>query len=173
MKRWFALFALAGVLCAGIATLCTSCVPETEASDPVSSTVSPSPVPEETLPATTSSPEATPSESASDSWEEPDLRGVVIQTGQGSLTLQPIVVESVGGDVAVAAGGASKEELFVDTAHAVWESVRVYEGGHDPAQPAQENALQPGCQVYLYGKPTEKGFEAERVLMLEFTEAPA
>ena len=69
---------------------------------------------------------------------------------------------------AVAGGGALETAVTVQTDTAQIEIAVVYNGGHEPPQPADGSALAPGEMVYLYGAWTDETFTAQRIVVLQF-----
>lgn len=170
MKNLFLLFAMAVLLCTGMAVLCTACTEEPdlpadaalsgmETSESVRNTV-PSPPP-------TAIPEI---RKGSKNLDEPDMQGIIQDVGQSSFTILPIQVQAAGDAAMASAGESAQDTLTVTFRDTAIETVRVYNGGHDEVQSASTAALVNGRQVYLYGQPTETGFNADRVLVLQ-TEA--
>lgn len=168
-KRLFMLFALALVLCVGMAMLCTSCASDSAPEpDAVFSGVESDPPQREPIPTPTIAPAQEADKTST--LEPPDLYGVIREVGQDSFTVMPIRVQSSGNESVAAAGAAPSEEITVQISDAVLETVTVYDGGSGEPQPADADALAPDLSVYLYGKKTEDGFTAEKVLILK-TEA--
>lgn len=169
MKRLLLVCILAALLCAGLAMLVQSCAPVQKATLPaVSPAVEPAqaghtPAPPEATPALASG------ETAQDDLPDPDLRGTIEAVDGATLLLAPVRVTARGEGWAVAAGGGTRETtVTVQTDTAQIETVKVYNGGHEPPQPADESALTPGDMVYLYGAWTDETFTASRVVVLQF-----
>ena len=168
MKRLLIVCILAALLCAGLAMLVQSCAPTQKAASPAASL--------EMAPAqaghTSAPPEAAPApasgETAQDDLPDPDLHGTVETADGATLLLEPVRVTAQGEGWAVAGGGALETAVDVQTDTAQIETVRVYNGGHEPPQPADESALTPGDMVYLYGTWADETFVAQRIVVLQF-----
>lgn len=170
MKNLFLLFAMAVLLCAGMAVLCTACAEEQHLpADGALSRMEPPESAQETTKAlsTTDIPEV---KKDSNTLEEPDLQGVIQEVGQSSFTVIPVYVQAEDNTAMAAAGESSQDILTVNFEEAEIETVRVYNGGHEEIESASSDALVSGRQVYLYGQETETGFSADRILVLR-TEA--
>ena len=168
MKRLLLVCILAALLCAGLAVLVQSCAPAQETAPPaLSPGMAPAqagytPAPPETTPAPASV------ETAQDALPAPDLRGTIEVVDGTTLLLDPVRVTAQGEGWAVAGGGgALGTAVAVQTDAAQIETVRVYNGGHEPPQPADERALTPGDMVYLYGAWTGETFAAQRIVVLQ------
>lgn len=167
MKRLLIVCILAALLCAGLAILVQSCAPAQETAQPaLSPGMAPAqaghtPAPPEAAPAPTSV------ETAQDDLPDPDLRGTLEAIDGATLLLDPVRVTAQGEGWAVAGGGALETAVAVQTDAAQIETVRVYNGGHEPPQPADESALTPGDMVYLYGAWTGETFAAQRIVVLQ------
>ncbi len=96
----------------------------------------------------------------------PDMMGNVATVEQDYFTVTPIITTDIGNGGAVAAGGFG-DEVTIHTENAVFETMKIYNGGHEEPQPADTSVLKEGVQVYLYGTRQEDSFEAERVIALE------
>lgn len=173
MKRLLILLALAIALCAGMASLCTACsADDTTTSQAAFSGKEPDPPQRECVPTATPDSETQEIRKTDTPIDAPDLQGIIQEAGEGTLTIQPIEVESTADGVAAAACYGN-ETLTVDIQQADIETVRVYDGGYSEPQAADQSALTPKKQVYLYGERTEKGFTAEKVLVLEIEADPS
>ena len=169
MKRLLLVCILAALLCAALAMLVQSCAPVQKAAPPAASPAV-EPVQAGHTPAP---PEATPApaggETAQDDLPDPDLRGTIEAVDSATLLLAPVQVTARGEGWAVAGGGGALETaITVQTDTAQIETAVVYNGGHEPPQPADESALTPGDMVYLYGAWTDETFTARRVVVLQF-----
>ena len=168
MKRLLIVCILAALLCAGLAMLVQSCAPVQETAQPA---LSPGMAPAQAG-YTPAPPEAAPApasvETAQDALPAPDLRGTLEAVDGTTLLLDPVRVTAQGEGWAVAGGGGALETaVTVQTDAAQIETVRVYNGGHEPTQPADESALTPGDMVYLYGAWTGETFAAQRIVVLQ------
>ena len=169
MKRLLIVCILAALLCAGLAMLVQSCVPAQKAAPPAAS---PGMAPAQVEP-TPALPKATPAsasgEMAQDDLPDPDLCGTIEAVDGTTLLLDPVRVTAQGEGWAVAAGGGGTVEtaVAVQTDAAQIETVIVYNGGHEPPQPADKSALTPGDMVYLYGTWTGETFAAQRIVVLQ------
>lgn len=165
-KRLFMRLAWALGLCIGMAVLCTSCaVGSTPEPSPIFSGAESDPPQREPIPTPTITPAQEKDEISA--LEIPDLRGVIREVGQDSITVMPIRVQSSGNESVAAAGATPSEEIAVQISDAILETVTVYDGGSGEPQLADVSALAPDLSVYLYGKKTEEGFTAEKVLILK------
>ncbi len=169
MKRLLLVCILAALLCAGLAMLVQSCAPVQKGA-PAAASPAVEPARAGHTPAL---PEAAPipasAETAQDDLPDPDLRGTVETVEGATLLLDPVRVTERGEGWAVAAGGGTVEtEVAVQTDTAQIETVRVYNGGHEPPQPTDESALTPGDMVYLYGAWADETFVAQRIVVLQF-----
>lgn len=162
MKRLLIVCILAALLCAGLAMLVQSCAPTQKAASPAASpAVAPAQV--EPTPAPASS------ETTQDDLPDPDLCGTIEAVDGTTLLLDAVRVTAQGEGWAVAGGGGALETaVAVQTDSAQIETVIVYNGGHEPPQPADESALTPGDMGYLYGTWTGETFVAQRVVVLQF-----
>ena len=167
MKRLLIVCILAALLCAGLAMLVQSCAPVQKGA-PAAASPAVEPARAGHTPAL---PEAAPvpasAETAQDDLLDPDLRGTVETVDGATLLLDPVRVTAQGEGWAVAGGGALETAIAVQTDTAQIETVRVYNGGHEPPQPADESALTPGEMVYLYGAWTGETFAAQRIVVLQ------
>lgn len=165
MKRLLIVCILAALLCAGLAMLVQSCASVQEAAPPAAEPAQegPTPAPSEATPAPASA------ETAQDDLPAPDLRGTIEAIDGATLLLDPVRVTAQGEGWAVAGGGGALETaVAVQTDTAQIETVIVYNGGHEPLQPADESALTPGSMAYLYGAWTDETFAAQRIVVLQF-----
>ena len=162
MKRLLIVCILAALLCAGLAMLVQSCVPAQKAAPPAAS---PGMAPAQVEP----TPAPASSETAQDDLPNPDLCGTIEAVDGTTLLLDPVRVTAQGEGWAVAAGGGGTVEtaVAVQTDAAQIETVIVYNGGHEPPQPADKSALTPGDMVYLYGTWTGETFAAQRIVVLQ------
>ena len=168
MKRLLIVCILAALLCAGLAVLVQSCAPAQETASPaLSPGMAPAqagytPAPPETTPAPASV------ETAQDALPAPDLRGTIEAVDGATLLLAPVQVTAQGEGWAVAGGGALETAVTVQTDTAQIEIAVVYNGGHEPPQPADGSALAPGSMAYLYGAWRDETFAAQRIVVLQF-----
>ena len=162
MKRLLIVCLLAALLCAGLAMLVQSCAPVQKAAPPAASpTVEPA--------RDTQTPALASGETAQGDLPDPDLRGTIEAVDGATLLLAPVRVTARGEGWAVAGGGGTVETtVTVQTDAAQIETVAVYNGGHEPPQPADASALAPGDMAYLYGAWTDETFAAQRVVVLQF-----
>lgn len=170
MKRLLVLLALAVLVCAGIAVLCTSCASNTgeslytslPASKETSSTEE-----ADLEPAAEPEPTEAPENLQDGSFlEDADLKGTVDSVEEGRFTLLPMTVTQVGKDAAVAAVAANGTTVEVDVSSASIQTVRIYNGGHDEPLQVDASALETGSTVYLYGRQDQDVFVAETVYVL-------
>lgn len=122
-------------------------------------------VPESTPAASPAVTTATPAPAEGDPLMEPDLWGPIISVEETCFTVMPVTTASAG-DGAVVAEGGTGNQVTVYTENAVFETMKIYNGGHEEPQPAEESILKSGTMVYLYGSAQEDTFEAERVIAL-------
>ena len=173
MKQRWMLLGMTMAICVTAGGLCTACTPKQEdtftlyaASSEKAVEQSDDSLPESTpavpSPATTEIPAA----SESDPLMDPDMMGNVATVEQDYFTVTPIITTDIGNGGAVAAGGFG-DEVTIHTENAVFETMRIYNGGHEEPQPADTSVLKEGVQVYLYGTRQEDSFAAERVIALE------
>ena len=161
MKHLLIVCILAALLCAGLAMLVQSCAPAQETAQPA---LSPGMAPAQAG----YTPAPARVETAQDALPAPDLRGTLEAVDGTTLLLDPVRVTAQGEGWAVAGGGGALETaVTVQTDAAQIETVRVYNGGHEPPQPADESALTPGEMVYLYGAWTGETFAAQRIVVLQ------
>ena len=160
MKRLLIVCILAALLCAGLAMLVQSCAPAQKAAPPAAS---PAVAPAQAKP----TPAPASAETAQDDLLAPDLRGTIEAVDSTTLLLDPVRVTAQGEGWAGAGGGALETAVAVQTDAAQIETVKVYNGGHEPPQAADESALTPGDMVYLYGAWTEETFAAQRIVVLQ------
>lgn len=162
MKRLLIVCILAALLCAGLAMLVQSCAPAQRAAPPAAS-------PAAEPARDTQTPAQAGGETAQDDLPDPDLRGTIEAVDGATLLLAPVRVTARGEGWAVAGGGGTVETtVTVQTDAAQIETAAVYNGGHEPPQPANESALTPGDMVYLYGAWTDETFAAQRIVVLQF-----
>lgn len=170
MKRLLVLLALAVLVCAGIAVLCTSCASNTgeslytslPASEETSSTEE-----ADLEPAAEPEPTEAPENLQDGSFlEDADLKGTVDSVEEGRFTLLPMTVTQVRKDAAVAAVAANGTTVEVDVSSASIQTVRIYNGGHDEPLQVDASALETGSTVYLYGRQDQDVFVAETVYVL-------
>lgn len=185
MKRIVLLRILAAATCVATAMLFTSCAANTE--EPLGETaISQSgasseteSIPEETkatvLPEQTPAATEAPAQNspAKTSLQDPDLQGKIQSVGDTSFSLSPITVTGDSGGVAMAAAGTDIELIEVDTTQAVIETMRVYNGGHEEAQPADVSVLQEGQTANLFGSWQGDCFVAQTVRILLIEDDPA
>ena len=161
MKRLLIVCLLAALLCAGLAMLVQSCAPVQKAASPAASpAVEPAQAGHTPAPAS--------GETAQEDLPDPDLRGTIEAVDGATLLLAPVQVTAQGEGWAVAGGGALETAVTVQTDTAQIEIAVVYNGGHEPPQPADGSALAPGSMAYLYGAWRDETFAAQRIVVLQF-----
>lgn len=173
MKQRWMLFGMTLVMCIAMAGLCTACTPKQEktltmyaASSEKAVEQSEILLPKSTPAVSSPVPTETPAVSESDSLMNPDMMGNVATVEQDCFTVTPIITTDIGNGGAVAAGGFG-DKVTIHTENAVFETMKIYNGGHEEPQPADTSVQKEGVQVYLYGTRQEDSFEAERVIALE------
>lgn len=173
MKQRWMLLGMTMAVCVMAAGLCTACTPKQEdtftlyaASSEKAAEQSDDSLPKSTPVVPSPAPTETPAVSESDSLMNPDMMGNVATVEQDCFTVTPIITTDLGNGCAVAAGGFG-EKVTIHTENAAFETMKIYNGGHEEPQPADTAVLKEGVQVYLYGTRQGDSFEAERVIALE------
>lgn len=168
MKRMGLLFLTAMAVCA-VMTGCTTKqedIPTLYLEEPADTEKeSEEMIPESTPAASSAVTTATPVPAENDPLMEPDLWGPITTVEENCFTVMPVTTASAG-DGAVVAEGGTGNQVTVYTENAVFETMKIYNGGHEEPQPAEESVLKSGTMVYLYGSAQEDTFEAERVIAL-------
>lgn len=168
MKRMGLLFLTAMAMCAAMA----GCTPRQEdiptlyLEEPaVTEEESEEMIPESTPAASSAVTAATPAPAEDDPQLDPDLWGLIATVEENCFTVMPVTTTAAGNGAQVAEGGTGNQ-VTVYTENAVFETMKIYNGGHEEPQSAEKSVVKSGAMVYLYGSAQEDTFEAERVIAL-------